>query len=55
MTLPADVDYRGEAGEDGCVFVEGHTVLSPTTAERFLMRGTIVVTREGIRGAFTTG
>ena len=54
VTLPRDVDYRGEAGDDGCVFVEGHTLLSPTTAERFWQRGTIVVVSEGTPGAFTT-
>ena len=53
VPLSSDVEYRGEAGDEGCVFVEGHGVLSPTTADRFEGRGTIVRVREGTPGAFS--
>ncbi|KAK3678621.1 hypothetical protein LTR78_001919 [Recurvomyces mirabilis] len=52
INLPAHVDYQGEAGLDGCDFVEGHMVLSPTTAERFEARGMIVKASKGTEGAF---
>ncbi|KAK4580002.1 hypothetical protein LTR86_000204 [Recurvomyces mirabilis] len=52
INMPAHVDYQGEAGPDGCIFVEGHKVLSPTTAERFEARGTIVKASKGKKGAF---
>ena len=54
VDLPSGIDYRGEAGDQGCVFVEGHTVLSPTTAERFERRRDIKRVPEGTPGAFTT-
>ena len=46
--------YVGVAGNKGCTFVEGHQILSPTTADRFERRGTIVRVRKGTKGAFTT-
>ena len=52
--MEAGVAYRGEAGPDGCVFVEGHLLLRPITAVRFLRRGTIVTVPEGTPGSFTT-
>lgn len=52
VTLPRNVDYIGEAGEDGCTFVEGHTLLSPTTAERYFQRGTIICADAETPGAF---
>ncbi|KAK5123617.1 hypothetical protein LTR85_002655 [Meristemomyces frigidus] len=55
VTIPGKVDHIGAAGEDGCTFVEGHTVLSPTTGRRFFDRGTIVQVYEGTPGAFTFG
>jgi hypothetical protein len=54
IDVDANVAYRGEAGDEGCVFVEGHQQLSPTTADRFLRRGTIVMAKESTPGAFTT-
>ena len=52
--MPRRAFYRGEAGPDGCDFVEGHQLLSPTTADRFEQRQTIVEVAEGTLGAFTT-
>ncbi|KAK5726719.1 hypothetical protein LTR15_002607 [Elasticomyces elasticus] len=54
VDVPSGVDYIGVAGEKGCTFVEGHTVLSPTTAERMLARKAIVVDKKKTLGAFTT-
>jgi len=54
ITLPKNVDYIGDAGPDDCVFVEGHTILSPATADRFLSRGTIMEVDRDAEGAFTT-
>ena len=50
--MPAHVDYEDTADPEGCTFVEGHKVLSPTTAERFEKRGTIVKATESTPGAF---
>lgn len=33
--------YRGEPGPEGCIFIEGHRMLSPTTEKRFCERGDI--------------
>ncbi|KAK0347307.1 hypothetical protein LTR91_010323 [Friedmanniomyces endolithicus] len=54
VNLPRGVDYMGKAGEKGCIFVEGHKVLSPATADRFEERETIVKVAEGesMEGAF---
>ncbi|TKA42363.1 hypothetical protein B0A54_06812 [Friedmanniomyces endolithicus] len=54
VNLPRGVDYMGTAGEGGCIFVEGHKVLSPATAARFFERKTIVEVKEGegMEGAF---
>ncbi|KAK3115852.1 hypothetical protein LTR53_004411 [Teratosphaeriaceae sp. CCFEE 6253] len=54
IAIPSGMEYKGEAGDTGCTFVEGHTLLSPTTANRFESRGTIKRARRGDEGAFTT-
>ncbi|KAH9831912.1 hypothetical protein Tdes44962_MAKER08858 [Teratosphaeria destructans] len=52
--MPRIATYIGEAGAEGCTFVEGHAQLSPTTADRFAARGTIVPVPRGTPGSFTT-
>ncbi|TKA26887.1 hypothetical protein B0A50_04333 [Salinomyces thailandicus] len=54
ITLPVDVCYKGQTGSEGCVFVEGHKLISPDTAKRFLGRGTIIEASPNAEGAFTT-
>jgi hypothetical protein len=39
--------YRAEAGANGCVFIEGHKDLSPTSADRFERLNSIVRTPNG--------
>lgn len=41
-----NVCYTGLAGDEGCLFVEGHKLLSPTTARRFADRGTMMECHE---------
>ncbi|KAK1057565.1 hypothetical protein LTR12_008718 [Friedmanniomyces endolithicus] len=52
VDLPRGVDYMGEAGKEGCTFVEGHMLLSPATARRFFRRHTLKTVRKGTEGAF---
>lgn len=54
MVMSEDVEYIGEAGPDGCVYIEAHTALSSATAERFQASGSIVRVPRGTEGAFTT-
>ena len=44
ITVPSNVMYAGRAGEQGCVFVEGHTALSPTTARHSFEHGDLLRT-----------
>jgi len=54
VPVAQDVCYIGVAGDKGCLFVEGHKLLSPTTAARFADRGTIVKCCEDDAGAMET-
>jgi hypothetical protein len=47
ISVPADMCYRAEAGAEGCIFIEGHKDLSPTSAERFEDKGMIAKTPAG--------
>jgi len=51
--MPAMTNYVGQAGPEGCVYVEGHKCLSPTTAKRFVHRGTFVKAQVDDEGSFT--
>ena len=44
VVMDAGSWYRGLAGNHGCKFVEGHELLSPTSATRFESRGVITQT-----------
>ena len=46
-TVEANTCYRAEAGAEGCIFIEGHKDLSPTSAKRFEDLGTITKTPVG--------
>ncbi|KAK5708307.1 hypothetical protein LTR97_000847 [Elasticomyces elasticus] len=54
IDVPSNVTYIGVPGKEGCTFVEGHTLLSPTTAERMLGRDAIIEAPKTKSGAFTT-
>ncbi|KAK5729925.1 hypothetical protein LTR17_011564 [Elasticomyces elasticus] len=54
IDVPSNVTYIAVPGPEGCTFVEGHTLLSPTTAERMLGRKAIVKVPKATPGAFTT-
>ena len=45
--VPANMCYRAEAGAEGCIFIEGHKDLSPTSADRFERKGMITETPVG--------
>ncbi|KAL3427292.1 hypothetical protein PVAG01_00801 [Phlyctema vagabunda] len=49
MRVNPGTHYSAKAGPDGCTFVEGHEVLSPTTADRFVKNGTM--RERGSRGS----
>lgn len=54
VPMVAGVKYFAEAGPEGCIFVEGHQVLSPTTAKRFLWpRGTFRRCEASREGCYT--
>ena len=44
--------YWGEAGDDGCMFVEGHKELSYKTAERYVDRGIFKRVNRPTRNSF---
>lgn len=54
VTIEDNVDYMGMTKMGGCVFVEGHTKLSPVTAKRFAARerATIVEVSAHSPGAY---
>lgn len=45
--VTANTCYRAAAGKEGCIFVEGHKDLSPTSAKRFEDKGMITRTPAG--------
>lgn len=54
VSMPANVDYMATTDE-GCTFVEGHSVLSPSTAKRFFDNGTFVYALSDEQGAYFDG
>ena len=54
VVVDRELEYMAVAGPKGCKFVEGHTVLSPTSAIRFEMCKTNKKCRRNEDGAFPT-